>query len=40
MIQLAYRLVVLGQTGIDREVMLDELTEIWLLTLPATPRPT
>jgi AcrR family transcriptional regulator len=37
--QLAYRLVVLGQTGIDREVMLDELTEIWLLTLPATRRP-
>ena len=33
--QLSYRLVVLGQQGIDPEVMLDELTEIWRLTLPA-----
>lgn len=33
--QLAYRLVVLGQKSIDREVMLDEITDIWRLTLPA-----
>lgn len=33
--QLAYRIVVLGQKSIDREVMLDEVTDIWRLTLPA-----
>lgn len=33
--QLAYRLVVLGNRSIDREVMLDEVTDIWRLTLPA-----
>lgn len=33
--QLAYRLIVLGQTDLDREGMLDELTDIWRLALPA-----
>ncbi|SOC46682.1 transcriptional regulator, TetR family [Blastococcus aggregatus] len=37
--QLAYRLVVLGNTSIDRDVMLDEVTEIWRLTLPAAAQP-
>ncbi|TKJ22186.1 TetR/AcrR family transcriptional regulator [Blastococcus sp. CCUG 61487] len=32
--QLAYRIVVLGQKSIDREVMLDEVTDFWRLTLP------
>ncbi len=32
--QLAYRIVVLGQESIDRERMLDEVTDIWRLTLP------
>ncbi len=32
--QLAYRIVVLGQESIDREQMLDEITDIWRLTLP------
>ena len=32
--QLAYRIVVLGQVSIDRERMLDEVTDIWRLTLP------
>lgn len=33
--QLAYRMVVLGNRSIDREVVLDEITDIWRLTLPA-----
>jgi AcrR family transcriptional regulator len=37
--QLAYRLVVLGQESIEREVMLDEVTDIWRLTLPASEQP-
>jgi AcrR family transcriptional regulator len=37
--QLAYRIVVLGQKSIDREVMLDEVTDIWRLTLPAARQP-
>jgi AcrR family transcriptional regulator len=37
--QLAYRIVVLGRTGIDREVMLDEVTDIWRLTLPEAEQP-
>jgi AcrR family transcriptional regulator len=37
--QLAYRLVVLGQKSIDLESMLDEVTDIWRLTLPATRQP-
>lgn len=37
--QLAYRLIVLGQKSIDREVMLDEVTDIWRLTLPAAQQP-
>ncbi len=35
--QLAYRIVVLGQKSIDREVMLDEVTDIWRLTLLREP---
>jgi AcrR family transcriptional regulator len=37
--QLAYRIVVLGKTSIDREVMLDEVTDIWRLTLPGAGQP-
>jgi AcrR family transcriptional regulator len=37
--QLAYRIVVLGQESIDREQMLDEVTDIWRLTLPGPGRP-
>lgn len=33
--QLAFRLVVQGLRRIDRELMLDELTDIWQLVLPA-----
>ena len=38
--QLAYRIVVLGQESIDRDAMLDEVTDIWRLTLPGAGRPT
>lgn len=34
--QLAYRSVVLGNRSIDREVMLDEVTDMWRQTLPPT----
>ena len=37
--QLAYRLIVQRRQGIDREVMLDEVTDIWRLVLPAGRRP-
>jgi AcrR family transcriptional regulator len=37
--QLAYRLVVLGLRDLDREGMLDELTDIWRLALPAAAPP-
>ncbi len=37
--QLAYRLIVLGHRDLDREVMLDEITDIWLAVLPVARRP-
>ena len=37
--QLAFRLIVQRRQGIDREVMLDEVTDIWQLVLPAARRP-
>lgn len=37
--QLAFRLVVQGLRRIDRELMLDELTDIWQLVLPPARRP-
>jgi AcrR family transcriptional regulator len=37
--QLAYRIIVQHRQGIDRDVMLDELTDIWRLVLPAVRRP-
>lgn len=37
--QLAYRLIVLGVKDLDRDVMLDEVTAIWLAALPAAQQP-
>jgi AcrR family transcriptional regulator len=37
--QLAYRIVVLGRESIDRELMLDEVTDIWRLALPGAGQP-
>jgi AcrR family transcriptional regulator len=37
--QIAFRLVVQHRQGMDREVTLDELTDIWRLVLPAARRP-
>ena len=37
--QIAFRLIVQRRQSIDREVMLDEVTDIWRLVLPAARRP-
>lgn len=37
--QLAFRLVVQHRQHIDRDVMLDEITDIWQLVLPAASPP-
>lgn len=37
--QLAFRLIVQHRQHIDRDVMLDEITDIWQLVLPAAQQP-
>ncbi|MCW2605218.1 MAG: TetR/AcrR family transcriptional regulator [Pseudonocardiales bacterium] len=37
--QIAFRLIVQGLREIDREVMLDEVTDMWRLVLPAAHHP-